>query len=95
MQNRGGGTYYTVEDIWAEALDGGAEVYVTVREKTLLGKDRTFYRDAEWTITSKTKKETHDKICFLNTESDKTREATGLPAKQYDTPADVIPLRRS
>jgi DNA/RNA non-specific endonuclease len=95
MQNRGGGTYYTVEDIWAEALDGGAEVYVTVREKTLLGKDRTFYRDAEWTITSKTKGETHDKICFLNTESDKTRAATGLPTKQYDTPADVIPLRRS
>ena len=95
MQNRGGGTYYTVEDIWAEALDDGAEVYVTVREKTLLGKDLRSIVMRSGTITSKTKKETHDKICFLNTESDKTREATGLHTKQYDTPADVIPLRRS
>ena len=94
LQNRGGGTYYQAESTWAAALAEGARVHVIVRAKTRSGETRTFYREAEWTITSKTGQKIQGKVSYLNNESDKTREASGIPTMQYATPAPIIPIRR-
>ncbi len=92
-QNQGGGTYWDLEQRWANELKNGVEVDVTVREMSRKGEDRPYHRHVSWLETHKDCLVLGE-LDFVNTVSPKGRAAEGIPKVEYDNPAKVVDLTK-
>jgi hypothetical protein len=73
IANRGGGTFYELEQTWAEKLSQGSQVEVTVTDVTRAGEDRPFMREVKWTETQPNGTQVHKELTFANTHTPKSR----------------------
>ncbi len=100
IQNRGGGTYFKTETMLWDALKAGSRVHLKVEEKTYKGTDekagrsgdRAFYRMMQWLIIDKANQRSGGSVAFLNSESQRMRDAMGIEVKQYDSMAKVYQM---
>ena len=79
MQNQFG-TWKQMENRWAEKLQSGSDIEVTVQEFTRPGETRPWKREVQWKETSPNGSVSEESMTFLNTHSPKSRERQGIPS---------------
>jgi predicted ABC-type ATPase len=89
-QNQGGGTYYNLEQRWAEKLLAGVPVEVEIREMTRAGEVRPYHRHVEWTEGVGESLQ-YGELDFMNPESARGRAAKGIVSPTYST-TEIIDL---
>ncbi len=90
-QNQGGGTYYNLEQRWAEKRLAGIEVDVEIRETKRVGDDRPFHRHVEWTEGAGQTLQ-YGELDFVNPESERVRTLKGIVLPTYPD-SEVIDLK--
>lgn len=92
MQNRYG-TFKNLENSWAEKLQNGIGIEVNVKDVYKAGETRPWRRIVEWTEIHPNGGRISDRLDFLNTHSQRSRNAQGIVS---DLPpghqADVIDM---
>ena len=91
-QNQGGGTYYNLEQRWADKVLSGTDVEVEIRETNRAGDDRPIHRHVEWTETTGQAVE-YGELDFMNPESERVRAVKGIVLPTYPDSAivDLVP----
>ena len=79
MQNQFG-TWKQMENRWAEKLESGSDIEVTVQEFTSAGETRPWKREVRWKETSPNGTVSEESRTFLNSESPKYREKSNIPS---------------
>jgi hypothetical protein len=72
-----GGSYLDLENGWAEKLQHGYGIEVTVRDRYRPGEGRPISRLVEWVETAPNGSRSSNSLEFLNTTSPQSRAATG------------------
>jgi len=80
-QNRGQGTFYTLEKQWSHMLEKGWGVEVRVRDFTRAGEARPWMRKVEWTEISPNGTRIKRELDFVNTHTPKSRQARGIESQ--------------
>ena len=95
LQNQGGGTYYTLESGFAEALTAGTAISVHVREMTKAADPAYLYRHVAWVETRPDGSMNREVSLFMNPESERVRAAQGAMIKSLPEAGQLIDLRPS